>query len=253
LQNTIKKKLGNNGSAIGAWISSGSPNLVDLLRKLDFDWFVFDMEHSAITIETVGRMVQVLNGSAITPLVRVGQIDQALLKIVLDTGAQGVVVPLVNTVEEAERAVRFCKYPPQGVRGVAATKASDYGMSLSSYIRSANDETTIIAQIETPQAVENIDEIVAVKGIDVAFVGPSDLTMTMGLMDDRSNPKVTEAMLKVVKACEGAGKAAGVMATSLDETRLAVQRGFRFISLASEMRFAAMGARSFLEAAGRTS
>jgi 2-keto-3-deoxy-L-rhamnonate aldolase RhmA len=253
LQNSLKKKLGNNESAIGAWISSGSPNLVDLLRKLNFDWFVFDMEHSAISIETVGRMIQVLNGSTITPLVRVGQIDQAVLKVVLDTGAQGVVVPLVNTVEEAERAVRFCKYPPQGVRGVAATKASDYGMSLSNYIRTANEETTVIAQIETPQAVENIKEILAVKGVDVAFVGPSDLTMTMGLMDDRSNPKVTEAMLKVVKACEDAGKTAGTMATSLDEAKLAVQRGFRFLSLASEMRFATMGARAFLEAAGRPS
>ena len=251
MQSTLKKKLGNNESAIGAWISSGSPNLVDLLRKLNFDWFVFDMEHSSISIETVGRMIQVLNGSTITPLVRVGQIDQALLKIVLDTGAHGVVVPLVNTAEEAERAVRFCKYPPQGVRGVAATKSSDYGMSLSNYIRTANEETTIIAQIETPQAVDNINEILAVKGVDVAFVGPSDLTMTMGLVDDRSNPKVTEAMLKVVKACEDAGKTAGTMATSLDEAKLAVQRGFKFISLASEMRFATMGARAFLEAAGR--
>ncbi|MDA4113938.1 MAG: aldolase/citrate lyase family protein [Thaumarchaeota archaeon] len=253
MQNTLKKKLGNGESAIGAWISSGSPNLVDLLRKLNFDWFVFDMEHSAISIETVGRMIQVLNGSTITPLVRVGQIDQAVLKVVLDSGAQGVVVPLVNTVEEAERAVRFCKYPPQGVRGVAATKASDYGMSLSNYIRTANEETAIIAQIETPQAVDNIKEILSVKGVDVAFVGPSDLTMTMGLMDDRSNPKVTEAMLKVLKACQDAGKTAGTMATSLDETKFAVQRGFRFISLASEMRFATMGARAFLEAAGRQS
>jgi len=251
LENTLKRKLGRKEAVIGTWISSGSPTVVDLLRKLPFDWFVFDMEHSAISIETVGHMIQVLNGSTATPLVRVGQIDQALFKIVLDTGAHGLVVPLVNSPEEAERAVRFCKYPPAGVRGVAATKASDYGLSLGSYIRTANDETTVIAQIETPQAVESIREIVAVKGVDIAFVGPSDLTMTMGLLDDRSNPKVAEAMLKVVKACDEAGKAAGVMASTLDEARLAVQRGFRFISLASDMRHTTMGARSFLEAVGR--
>ena len=156
MENTLKRRLERNEAAIGAWISSGSPTVVDLLRKLPFDWFVLDMEHSAISIETVGHMIQVLNGSTATPLVRVGQIDQALFKIVLDTGAHGLVVPLVNSVEEAERAVRFCKYPPAGVRGVAATKASDYGLSLGSYIRTANDETMIIAQIETPQAVANI-------------------------------------------------------------------------------------------------
>jgi len=194
---------------MGAWISSGSPNSLDLLRNFSFDWFLFDMEHSAITIETVAHMVQVLNGSSAAPLVRVGQIDQAAFKIVLDAGAQGIIVPLVNTVEEAERAVKFCKYPPLGVRGVAATKASEYGLSLGKYIRSANDETTVIAQIETPLAVDNIAKIVAVEGVDVAFVGPSDLTMTLGLLDDRTNPKVVEAMAKVVKACDDAGKVQG--------------------------------------------
>lgn len=252
MENTMKRKLGRGEKAMGAWISSGSPNSLDLLRNFSFDWFLFDMEHSAITIETVAHMVQVLNGSTAAPLVRVGQIDQAVFKIVLDAGAQGIIVPLVNTVEEAERAVRFCKYPPLGVRGVAATKASDYGLSLSKYIRSANEETTVIAQIETPQAVDNIEKIVSVAGVDVAFVGPSDLTMTLGLLDDRTNPKVVEAMMKVVKACDDAGKVAGVMATTLDEAKLAVQRGFRFIALGSDMKYIALGAKSFLEAVGRT-
>jgi 2-keto-3-deoxy-L-rhamnonate aldolase RhmA len=251
LENAMKRKLGRGEKVMGAWISSGSPNSLDLLRNFSFDWFLFDMEHSAITIETVAHMVQVLNGSSAAPLVRVGQIDQAAFKIVLDAGAQGIIVPLVNTVEEAERAVKFCKYPPLGVRGVAATKASEYGLSLGKYIRSANDETTVIAQIETPLAVDNIAKIVAVEGVDVAFVGPSDLTMTLGLLDDRTNPKVVEAMAKVVKACDDAGKVAGVMATTLDEAKLAVERGFRFIALGSDMKYITLGARSFLEAVGR--
>jgi len=251
LQNTLKRKLARGETAIGTWISSGSPNVVDMLRGLPFDWFLFDMEHSTIGIETVGRMIQVLNGSPATPLVRVGQVDQALFKVVLDSGAHGLVVPLVNTPEEAERAVSFCKYPPVGVRGVAAAKASDYGLSLANYIRTANDETMVIAQIETPQAVQNIAEIASVRGVDMAFVGPTDLTMTMGLLDDRSNPRVAEAMVAVVKACREAGKPAGVMAATLDEARLAVERGFRFVSLGTDMRLTTMGARSFLEAVGR--
>ncbi len=247
----MKRKLERNETVVGTWISSGSPNMVDLLKELPFDWFVLDMEHSPITIETVGAMIQVLNGSAVTPLVRVGQIDQALFKSVLDAGAHGLIVPLVNTPEEAERAVRFSKYPPMGVRGAAAAKASGYGLTYGPYIRTANNETTVIAQIETPQAVQNIKEIVSVRGVDIAFVGPSDLTLTMGLLDDRSNPKVADAMMTVVKACADAGKVAGVMATSLEEAKLAVQRGFRFVSLASDMKHTTMGAQSFLAAVGR--
>jgi len=251
LENTTKRKLRSGESAVGAWVSSGSPNVVDLLRNLPLDWFLFDMEHSPITIETVIHMVQVLNGSTASPLVRVGQIDQALFKSVLDAGAHGIIVPLVNTPEEAERAVSFCKYPPRGVRGVAGSKAADYGLSLSKYIRTANDETMVIAQIETPQAISNVEKILAVDGVDVAFVGPSDLTMTMGLLDDRSNPKVVEAMLKVVEAARDAGKVAGVMVTTIEEAKLAVQRGFRFIGLASDTRYLTLGARSYLEAVGR--
>ncbi len=251
MQNTLRRKLGNGERTFGAWISSGSPNAVDLLRNLPFDWFVIDMEHSPVGIETVGQMIQVLNGSVVTPIVRVGQTDQALIKAVLDAGAHGVLVPLVNSAEEAERAVRFSKYPPVGVRGLAAAKASDYGLSLASYIRTANQETSVIVQIETAEALERVSEIVSVKGVDMAFVGPSDLTLNLGLVDDRSNPKVAEAMVKVVKACDDAGKVAGVMATSLDEARLAVKRGFRFIALASDVRYIAMGAKSFLEAVGR--
>ena len=252
MENSLKRKVARRETTVGTWISSGSPNMVDLLRNLDFDWFVLDMEHSPINIETVGSMIQVLNGSRATPIVRVNQIDQGLCKAVLDAGAQGVMVPLVNTAEEARLAVRYCKYPPVGVRGAAAAKASDYGLSYADYIRKANDETMVIVQVETPQAVWNIREIVSVAGVDAAFVGPSDLTMSMGLLDDRSNPRVAEAMLTVVKACEDAGKFAGVMATTLEEARLDLQRGFRFISLATDVRFTTMGAQAFLGAAGRT-
>ena len=251
MENNTKRKLRGGESAIGAWISTGSPNALDLLKNFPLDWFLFDMEHSPITIETVVHMVQVLNGSTATPFVRVGQTDQAVIKAVLDAGAQGVIVPLVNTPEEAERAVTFCKYPPRGVRGVAGGKASEYGLTLGKYIRSANDETMVIAQIETPQALANVEKILAVDGIDVAFVGPSDLTMTLGLIDDRTNQKVVDSMLKVVKACQDAGKVAGVMVTTIDEAKLAVQRGFRFIGLASDTRYLALGAKTYLEAVGR--
>ncbi len=252
MESALARKLRAHETVIGTWISSGSPNVVDVLRNLRFDWFVLDMEHSPISVETVAAMIQVLNGSKITPLVRVGEIDQALFKSVLDSGAHGLVVPMVNTAEEAERAVRFCKYPPRGVRGVAAVKASDYGFSMADYIRTANDQVTLIVQIETPEALQNVGEILAVEGVDVAFVGPSDMTMSLGLVDDRGNPRVLEAMSNVVKACETAGKAAGTLATSAEEIRRDLDMGFRFLSLATDVRQLIVGAKSMLATAGRT-
>jgi 2-keto-3-deoxy-L-rhamnonate aldolase RhmA len=252
MESTLSRKLRARETVIGTWISSGSPTVVDVLRNLRFDWFVLDMEHSPITVETVAAMIQVLNGSRVTPLVRVGEIDQALFKSVLDAGAQGLVVPMVNSAEEAERAVSFCKYPPKGVRGVAAVKASDYGLSMANYIRTANDQITLVVQIETPEALQNTGEILAVDGIDVAFVGPSDMTMTLGLIDDRSNPRVLEAMSSVVKASEAAGKTAGTMATSQEEIRRDLEMGFRFVSVASDVRQLINGAKSMLATAGRT-
>jgi len=252
MESALAKKLRAHETAVGTWISSGSSNVVDILRNLPFDWFVLDMEHSPITVETVATMIQVLNGSKITPLVRVGQIDQALFKNVLDAGAHGLVVPMVNTAEEAERAVSYCKYPPKGVRGAAAVKASDYGLGMANYIRTANEQVTLIAQIETPQALRNIGEILAVEGVDVAFVGPSDMTMTLGLIDDRSNPRVLEAMKSVVRASEAVGKAAGTMATSAEEIKRDLEMGFRFVSVASDVRQLINGARSMLATAGRT-
>jgi 4-hydroxy-2-oxoheptanedioate aldolase len=252
MESTLYRKLRAHETTIGTWISSGSPTAVDVLRNLPFDWLLLDMEHSPITVETVASMIQVLNGSAITPLVRVGQIDQALFKTVLDAGAQGLVVPMVNTAAEAELAVRLCKYPPVGVRGVAGSKASEYGMTLGNYIRTANEQITLIVQIETPQALQNLGEILAVDGVNVAFVGPSDLTMTMGLLDDRSNPRVLDAMKSVVRASESVGKAAGTMAASTEEIRRDLEMGFRFVSLASDVRQLINGAKSMLATAGRT-
>ncbi len=251
MESALAKKLKAHETTIGTWVSSGSPDVVDILSHLKFDWLVLDMEHSPITIETVSRMIQVLNGSKVTPLVRVGQIDQALFKSVLDAGAHGVIVPMVNTAEEARQVVRLCKYPPKGIRGVAGVKAADYGLNLGSYIRTANDQTTVILQIETPEALKNIKEIVAVEGVDIAFVGPSDLTMTLGLLDDRGNPRVVDALREVVKACEAAGKAAGVMAASPEEVERDLAMGFRFVSLASDVRQLINGAKSLLATAGR--
>jgi 4-hydroxy-2-oxoheptanedioate aldolase len=194
-------------------------------------------------------LIQAVDEEKVCPIVRVGAIDQYMIKSALDMGAHGVVCPLVNTADEAKTAIRFLKYPPVGVRGVAPRKAADYGLSFAEYIRTANDATLLVAQVETREALENVEGIVSLKEVDVAFVGPSDLTMSLGLLDDRSNPKVVDAMKRVVKVCESHHKVAGTLAASPEEAKRALSLGFRFIGLGSDTRFISGGAKPFIEAA----
>ena len=245
----FKKQLRSGKVTLGTWVTIGHPDVPDQLQGLGFDWLLFDTEHAPIGRETLGRLIQAVDGEKVCPLVRVGAIDQYMIKSALDMGAHGIMCPLVNTAEEAKTAVKFLKYPPLGIRGVAPRKAADFGLSFAEYIRTANDMTVMVAQIETREAVDNVDSIVALKEVDVAFVGPSDLTMSLGLLDDRSNPKVIDAMKKVIASCESHHKVAGVLAASPEEAKRDVSLGFRFIGLGSDTRFMSGGAKPFIEAA----
>lgn len=245
----LKRKFADGKVTLGTWVTIGHPDVPDMMEALGFDWLVFDTEHAPLGRETLGRMIQAIDGDKVCPIVRVGAIDQYLVKSALDMGAHGVVCPLVNSEKEAREAASFVKYPPLGVRGVAPRKAADYGLSFAEYIRSANDITVLVAQIETKKALDELDRILAVKEVDVAFVGPTDLTMSLGLVDDRSNPKVIDAMKQVIRGCESRGKVPGVLAATPDEAKRAVSLGFRFIGLGSDTRFMMGGARPFLDSA----
>lgn len=243
----LRRRLySSRAPSFGTWISSSSRVALDALKGLGFDWFVIDTEHAPMNPETVAAMIATLGDDGPRPLVRVGNIDPYLVKQALDAGAEGILVPLVGTAAQAAAAVAFAKYPPQGTRGAAAAAASRYGTELASYLRSANAETLVGVQIETREALGNLAAIAAVEGVDVLFVGPQDLTMSLGLLDDRKNPRVREAMRTVVAACERNGKVPGTLVIDPEEKRAATELGFRFIALASDVRFLLDGARSFL-------
>ncbi|MDV3244028.1 MAG: aldolase/citrate lyase family protein [Nitrososphaerales archaeon] len=245
----LKKELRSGRVTLGTWVTIAHPDVPDLLEALGFDWLVFDTEHGPIGSESLAKMIQAVDGEKVCPIVRVGATDQFLIKSALDMGAHGVVCPLVSSQKEAKEAARFVKYPPAGVRGVGPRKAADYGLSFAEYIRTANEATLLVAQIETQEAVDNVEGILSVPEVDVAFVGPSDLTMSLGLLDDRSNPRVMDAMKKVVRSCESHRKVPGVLAATPEEAKLAVSLGFRFIGLGSDTRFMIAGARSFIDSA----
>lgn len=249
MKNELKRKLYSGKPSLGTWITIGNPDVVDILKQLPFDWFVFDTEHSYFSIETVKNMQLALTDSSACPIVRVGQLDQLLIKRALDIGSQGLVVPLVNTAEDASKYVSYAMYPPAGVRGAGPGRAAKYGNNLSEYLRTANDELLLVAQIETRQALSNVDSIVSTKGIDVAFVGPTDMTMSLGLIDDRWNPKVVEAMQTVIKACEKHGKIPGTLAVTAEEAKKWLGLGFKFVALGSDSKHLFQGAKSFLQLA----
>lgn len=232
--------------SFGTWIALPSIVGLDALRGMGFDWFMIDTEHAQVNPETMAAMAAVLGGGGPTPLVRVGNVDPYLIKQALDSGAHGILVPLVGTEAQARAVVAFSKYPPEGVRGAAAAAASRYGMELTSYLRNANAETLVGVQIETQEALSHLDAIASVPGIDLLFVGPTDLTLNLGLVDDRTNPRVREAMRSVVDACERHGKVPGTLVINSEEKKAALALGFRFISLASDVRFLIQGAKDYL-------
>ncbi len=247
MRNRLRERWrASKGPVFGTWISSASVVALDALRDLDFDWFVIDTEHAHVNPETLAALLAVLGNDGPTPLVRVGNLDPYLVKQALDAGAHGILVPLVSTERQARDAVAYAKYPPDGVRGAAAAAASRYGAELAAYLRSANAETVVGVQIETKEALTHLEAIAGVDGIDVLFVGPQDLTLSLGLIDDRTNPRVREAMREVVAACERHGKVAGTLAIDPAEKRAAVELGFRFVGLASDVRFLVQGAKEYL-------
>jgi len=247
VKNELKARLRSRKEpSFGSWISSSSLVCLDALRDAGFDWFMIDTEHSQLSPETVAAMVAVLGERGPTPLVRVGNIDQYLVKQALDAGAHGILVPLVSTEAQARQVVAYAKYPPEGVRGAAAAAGSRYGTQLASYLRTANAETIVGVQIETKEALDHLEAIASVDGVDLLFVGPTDLTLSLGLLDDRKNPRVREAMRHVVEASERHGKVPGTLVVDAEEKRAAVELGFRFISLASDVRFLLQGAKDYL-------
>jgi len=244
MKNSLKERLRKSREpSFGTWVSSSSLVCLDALKGLGFEWFMIDTEHAQVNPETLAAMVSLLAESGPTPLVRVGNVDQYLVKQALDSGSHGILVPLVSTEAQAKAAVSFAKYPPDGVRGAAAAAASRYGKELATYLRTANAETLVGVQIETKEALDHLEAIAGVDGVDLLFVGPQDLTLSLGLLDDRKNPRVREAMRAVVEVCERHGKVPGTLVVDSDERKAAVDLGYRFISLASDVRFLIDGAK----------
>lgn len=219
------------GASFGVFQCLPDQGVSEVLAASGLDWVLVDMEHGAIGIEKAADMLAAIGRSGCVPIARVPSNDRATIKRVLDAGALGLMVPMVNAPEEAAEAVASCKYPPAGARGVGPGRASVFGVRMSDYLSRADGEVSVIVQAEHADAIRRIDEIAAVPGVDVVFVGPYDLSYSMGLPGKTDHPEVEAALVRVLAACEKAGKAAGVFC--MDEAAAArrARQGFRFVAL----------------------
>jgi len=231
----FREKLAQRRTCLGTVITFTDPTVTEVLcQVLDFVWI--DMEHNALTLETVQAHVMATNGSDTTPLVRVPWNDPVLIKPVLDIGAAGVIVPLIRTAEEACRAVAACLYPPEGIRGFGPRRPSNYGrLGGPEFCRAANASILPMVQIEHIQAVENIDEILAVPGLASVVIGPNDLAGSMGLMGQPRHPDVLHKIDTVIVQARRAGVPIGIGAGDDPETLLDwAARGIQWLAMGGD-------------------
>ncbi|MGD9743702.1 MAG: HpcH/HpaI aldolase/citrate lyase family protein [Dongiaceae bacterium] len=213
---SAKQRLAAGEPLYGCFLNAESPILAELLARAGYDCLMIDREHSAADLQTARAMTQAIRTTACSPLVRVPLNDAAEIKRTLDIGIDGVMAPAVNSRAEAAAFVAACRYPPEGIRGVAVPiiRASGYGLETKRYIAEANDALLTIAQIETRAAVEAVSEIVAVPGIDMVFVGPYDLSASLGHLGEPDHPEARALIGQVEAAAKRAGKWLGTIATT---------------------------------------
>jgi len=248
VRNELKRRLKAGEQTYGVWTTIESPMVTELLSTLGFDYFVFDTEHSPLDIFQAQTLMQAMRGEGTTPIVRVWWNDLVAIKRALDIGAYGVVIPWVNNKNQAEIAVKACRYAPDGLRGCGPRRAALFDPD---YLRTADEEILIIAQIETREAVENIEDILSVDGIDVSYIGPADLSASHGHLGDMSHPEVQEAIDRVFDASVAAGVATGVHMGSGKTIMDRVEKGYNFITVGNDLGFVRAGAKEILEQLGR--
>lgn len=237
----LKNKLKNNRLLIGSWITLADTAIAEIMAKSGFDWLVVDMEHSAITLPEAQELIRIIELAGCVPLVRVGENNPFIIKRVMDAGSGGIIVPMVNSKNDAIKAVSACKYPPVGERGVGLARAQGYGLGFEKYKKWLEKESLVIVQIEHIEAINNIEEILNVEGVDASIIGPYDLSASLGHPGDFDRKEIKNAIANYIKACDKSGKPAGthVIAPDGQEANRRIKEGFKFIAFSMDALFLA--------------
>ena len=231
----FKKRVLAREWLAGSFVNLGSSVTVEITGNLGFDWILIDHEHGPGGEDTLLHQMQAASATPAFPMVRIANNDPTRFKRVLDVGAQGVMVPWVSTVEEAKAAVNALRYTPRGMRGIAKQhRGVGYGGNFEEYYRNAHDWIVLATQLETPEAVANSEAIAAIDGVDVLFVGPTDLTFNMGIPDQYDNPKFIDALKKILASAKKSGKAAGILVHNPQLVTVCRDIGYTFVALGSD-------------------
>jgi 2-keto-3-deoxy-L-rhamnonate aldolase RhmA len=235
LTNPVKQMLKDGKKTAGAWLQIASPITAEIMSLAGFDWLLIDMEHGPGDILALIGQLQAMSGSGVVPLVRVTGNDPLIIKRVLDAGALGVLVPNIQTKAEAEAAYAACKYAPEGNRGIAAgQRSAGYGYNDHQRLLTANERTLVMIQIESPQAIQNLDEILQVQGIDVFFIGPRDLATSLGYLNDPMQPVVQDAIATIERKVLAAGRILATVGTTWEQNQKKYKAGYQMLTLMSD-------------------
>ena len=234
--NRTKEKLNSGETVFGCFLRYPSAALVEVMGYQDWDFIVFDGEHGMVDPRDCENMVRAAELQDVTPIVRVTTNSPPVILRYMDTGAQGLHVPWVNSRPEAEQAVQFVKYEPLGIRGLASVRAADYGQAIpfGEYVTQANAETLTVIHIETAEAVKQLPEILKVEGLDVIFIGPTDLSHSLGVPGQADHPTVKTAMEQITEAVSKTSVALGIMVPNAQAAQEWRQRGASYITVAFE-------------------
>ena len=234
---------------VGAWIGMDSAYSVEVMAGLGFDWLCLDLQHGLLDYNDAKKMLPAISTTRTMPFVRVPWNEPYEIMKVLDAGAYGVVIPLVNNREEAERAVAACRYPPKGIRSFGPMRAAMYGGR--GYAKEANNEIACIVMIETKEALDNLDEILSTPGVDAVYIGPADLAFALDLTPtgDNNDPKHVATVDRIFDACKKHNVAAGIHTGSLEYSQRYLKQGFHMVTLGTDSAFMARLARQELVAA----
>ena len=242
----LKQKLTNRELTVGSWITIGSTVVAEIMASSGFDWLTIDMEHSAITLDIAQEMIRTIELCGVPPLVRVGKNDPNTIKRVMDSGAHGVIVPMVNSRKDAEQAVSSVKYPPQGFRGVGLARAQKYGVDFEGYKKWNAENSIVIVQVEHIESVNNLEEILSIEGVDGFIVGPYDLSGSLGVPGQFDHPDVVKALQRVRKVSKKMNALSGfhVIPPDVDSFTVKAKEGYKFIAHSIDILFLGQNCRS---------
>ena len=247
-QNLFKQALAQGRLQIGLWSALASNIVAEIIGDAGFDWILLDTEHAPNEIAGLLAQLQALSRGTATPVVRPAWNDPVLIKRVMDLGAHSLLLPWVQSAEEAKRAVAATRYAPDGIRGAAAgVRASRYGR-IANYLQEANAQVCVLVQVETRAALDQIEAIAAVEGVDGVFIGPSDLAASLGHLGNSAHPEVQRAIEDAVRRLKAVGKAAGILAPKEEDARRYIGWGFTFVAVGSDGGLLARGADALAKA-----